>query len=55
MRPPVAGVITGRGAQGVSISVTPLRRLTASEQRGVTAAALRYERFLGIPVAVTMG
>jgi hypothetical protein len=35
------------GARAVSIAVTPMRRLTAAERRGVTAAAERYVRFLG--------
>ncbi len=39
-----------RGARSVAIAVTPLRRLTPTEQRGVVAAAQRYERFLQIPV-----
>jgi hypothetical protein len=42
-----------RGTGALSIAVTPLRRLTATERRGVTAAARRYERFLGIPIAIS--
>ena len=53
----IAGRIAGtwritRGPRAVSIAVTPLRRLTASEKSGVAAAALRYERFLGIPIVM---
>ena len=53
----IAGRIAGtwrmtRGPRTMSIAVTPLRRLTAAEKTGVTAAALEYERFLGTPVAI---
>jgi hypothetical protein len=41
-----------RGARGVTVSVTPLRRLSAAEKSAIAAAASRYERFLGVPVAL---
>ena len=44
----------GRGA-AVAVAVTPLRRLTSRERDGVAAAAVRYERFLGAPVTLTIG
>jgi hypothetical protein len=51
----IDGLVAGtwrmsRGMRALTIAVTPLRRLTAAEQRGVVAAAQRYERFLQFPV-----
>ncbi len=37
-------------AKGVTVEVTALRRLTAAERPGISAAAERYAQFLGIPV-----
>ncbi|HET8775411.1 MAG TPA: winged helix DNA-binding domain-containing protein [Thermoanaerobaculia bacterium] len=37
-------------ADGVSIEVTPLRRLTAAERHGIAEAAERYGKFLDVPV-----
>jgi hypothetical protein len=45
---------TWRGVRRVSISVTPLRRLTARERREIEAAGARHARFLGVPVAMTI-
>ena len=41
-----------RAARALAIAVTPLRRLTATEHRGIVAAGQRYERFLRFPVAI---
>ena len=54
-----AGAIVGtwevaRTSGSHSISVTPLRALTAQERRGVLQAAARYERFAGVPVATSI-
>ena len=43
---------SARGPRGITVSVTPLRRLSAAEKRSVAAAASRYEGFLGVPVAL---
>ena len=45
---------TSRGTLGVSVRVTPLRRLSARERQGIAAAASRHEQFLGVPVTVTI-
>lgn len=37
-------------ANGVSVEVTSLRRLTASDRPGIAAATARYSKFLGVPV-----
>jgi hypothetical protein len=37
-----------------SVSVYPLRRLTAGDRQAIADAAARYERFLGEPVALTI-
>jgi hypothetical protein len=36
------------------VRVTTLRRLTAAERRGLTQAAARYARFLGVPVSLAV-
>ncbi|HET7698746.1 MAG TPA: winged helix DNA-binding domain-containing protein [Vicinamibacterales bacterium] len=41
-----------RTARGVRISMTPMRRLTAKELKGIEAAASRHGDFLGVPVTV---
>ena len=38
--------------KGLVVNVTPLRRLTPAERRGLTQAAARYGRFLGVPVSL---
>jgi hypothetical protein len=42
-------VISGRS--GVTVAVTPDRRLTAAERRALAHAVARYEKFLGAPAA----
>ena len=54
-----AGAIVGtwelaRTSASHSISVTPLRPLTAQERRGVLEAAAGYGRFAGVPVAAAI-
>ena len=54
-----AGAIVGtwqvaRSSASQSISVTPLRPLTARERRGVIDAAASYERFAGVPIAAAI-
>lgn len=38
-----------------AVRVTPLRRLTAAERRGIEAEAERYGRFTGISVSLSIG
>jgi hypothetical protein len=45
---------TSRGAPRVSITVTPLRRLTLRERREIETGGARHARFLGVPVAMTI-
>jgi hypothetical protein len=46
---------TARNKSGLAVNVIPLRRrLTDAERRGITETAGRYERFLGIPVLLTI-
>ena len=45
---------TGAHPAGVAVKVTPSRRLTRTEQRGVEAAADRYGRFLGREILLTI-
>ena len=53
----VAGTwrIARRTPHALGLAVTPLRRLTATERRGIAAAGQRYARFLQSPVAVDVG
>jgi hypothetical protein len=56
----IAGHVAGtwrvaRSAAGIQVRVTPLRRLNVAERRAVTAAAERYEQFVGLPVAFSIG
>jgi hypothetical protein len=56
----IAGYVAGtwrmtRDSQGVQIHATPLRPLSAPERRAVAQAAHRYERFLGVPVELSIG
>ena len=43
-----------RTARAIAMRATMLRRLTSRERRAVTDAAKRYERFQGVPVALTI-
>jgi hypothetical protein len=45
---------TSRGARQVSVTVTPLRRLTVRERREIENAGARHARFLGVPVAMAI-
>ncbi len=45
---------TAREESAVAIRVYPLRTLTAAERRGLARAAARYERFLGVPVSLSV-
>jgi hypothetical protein len=45
---------TARNESGLAVNVIPLRRLTRAERRGITKTAERYERFLGVPVLLTI-
>ena len=53
----VAGTwrIKKRTPRQLALEVTPLRRLTTTERRGVVSAGERYERFLESPVAIVFG
>jgi hypothetical protein len=53
----VAGTwrIRKRTPRQLAIEVTPLRRLTAAERRGVVSAGECYQRFLESPVAIVFG
>ncbi len=42
------------GADGLMLDVRPVRRLTLAERRGLAQAATRYERFLGVPVSLSV-
>ena len=42
------------GPKQLVINVTRLRQLTAAERRGLTLAAARYGRFLGVPVSLSL-
>jgi winged helix DNA-binding protein len=55
----IAGRVAGtwrvtRSAQEVLIHATPLRRLTRVERRALTDAVHRYERFLSVPVQLSI-
>ena len=55
----IAGQVAGtwrlaRSATGVAIRGVPLRRLTSTERRALTAAVQRYEDFLGLAVTLTI-
>ena len=55
----IAGQVAGtwrivKTAKGVSIAVTPLRRLTERERREIASAAARYERFREVPVDLSI-
>jgi hypothetical protein len=55
----IAGQVAGTwrtvpGPKQLVVSVTPLRRLTAAERRGLTRAVARYRRFLGVPVSLSV-
>jgi Winged helix DNA-binding domain len=41
-------------ARRVTVTVEPLRRLTATERRGLAAQVARYGRFLGVPVSLSI-
>ena len=43
---------TFRGSRDVTVTVTPLRRLTRDERRALANAGERYQRFLESPVEV---
>jgi hypothetical protein len=45
---------TARSARGVHVDVIPLRRLTRIDRRAVNDAVARYERFLGVPVSLSV-
>ena len=40
--------------RGLVVDVRPLRRLTLAERRGLTQAVTRYQRFLGVPVSLSV-
>jgi hypothetical protein len=42
------------GDTGLVVEVETPRRLTAAERRGLTRAAARYRRFLGVPVSLSV-
>jgi hypothetical protein len=44
-----------RASGGVTVTVTPLCRLTPTERRTVAEAVRSYERFLRVPVSLTIG
>ena len=46
---------TSSAPAGTNVTVTPLRRLTATDRRDIDAAGSRYERFLGRPVSIRVG
>jgi hypothetical protein len=55
----IAGQIAGtwrtaRNSHGLVVDVTPLRRLVATERRGLADAAAHYEAFLGVPVSLSI-
>jgi hypothetical protein len=55
----IAGQVAGtwrivKTAKGVSIAVTPLRRLTEHERREIESAAARYERFREVLVDLSI-
>jgi hypothetical protein len=55
----IAGQVAGTwrtvpGPKQLVVDVTPLRRLTAAERRGLTQAVARYRRFLGVPVSLSV-
>lgn len=43
---------TSAAARDTTVTVTPLRRLTAADRRDIDAAGAFYERFLGKPVSI---
>jgi hypothetical protein len=45
---------TARDKNGLAVDVIPLRRLTRTERRAVTKVAKQYERFVGVPVALSI-
>ncbi len=56
----IAGQVAGtwrvtRAPGGVQIRATPLRRLNSTERRALTAAVQRYEGFLELPIAFSIG
>jgi hypothetical protein len=55
----IAGQVAGtwrptRDVRSVRIRATPLRRLTGPERRALSEAARRYERFLSVPVELSI-
>jgi hypothetical protein len=42
------------GAEGVVVDVGVLRRLTPGERRGLAREVTRYQRFLGVPVSLSV-
>jgi hypothetical protein len=55
----IAGQVAGTwrtapDAEKHGVHVTTLRRLTAAERRGLTQAAARYGRFLGVPLSLSV-
>jgi len=42
-----------RNPNGLTLNVFPLRRLTATERRGIADAVARYARFLEVPVSLS--
>jgi hypothetical protein len=55
----VSGQVVGtwrvvRQPDGAVVTVVPLRRLTGPERHGIAKAASRYERYLGVPVTLTI-
>ena len=45
---------TFRGSRDVTVTVTPLRRLTRDERRALADAGERYQRFLESPVELRL-
>jgi hypothetical protein len=55
----IAGQVAGtwktvRKANGLTVDVMPLRRLTGPERRGLAETAVRYGRFLNVPVSLSI-
>jgi hypothetical protein len=42
------------GVKGFVVDVRPLRRLNAVERRALVQAVTRYQRFLGVPVSLSI-
>ena len=45
---------TARSKEGLAVDVIPLRRLSRAERQRIAETAKRYERFLGVPVSLSI-